>query len=123
MSSLCSCPGVRRWTWGSKKAGNACRPAASTTSAPSTSARARRGELGDPAVADDDVVGALDPGDRVEQRRFAQDHVRALAGAHVERLGEAHAGCPCPIGVGSSAAGSGPPEAGSDRLPVVASSS
>ena len=27
-SSLCSWPGVRRWTWGSTKAGNRCRPAA-----------------------------------------------------------------------------------------------
>ena len=63
------------------------------------------------------------PADRVEQGRFAQDHVRALSGAHVERLGEAHAGCPCPIGVGCSGAGSGVPEAGSERLPVAASSS
>ena len=41
---------------------------------------ARRGQLGDLAVADDDVVDAVDPGHRVEHRRPAQDQVRGLAG-------------------------------------------
>ena len=35
------------------------------------------GELGDAAVADDDVVDALDPGDRVEDGGAAEDQVRA----------------------------------------------
>ena len=37
------------------------------------------GELGDPAAADDEVVDAVDPGDRVEQRGAAQDEVGGLA--------------------------------------------
>ena len=56
--------------------------------------RAGRGELGDLAVADDDVVDAVDPGDGVEHGGPAQDQVRALAGAHVERLGRGSRGLP-----------------------------
>ncbi len=58
---------------------------------------AGRRQLGDLAVADDDVVLGIDAGHRVEHRRPAQDQVRALSGAHLH-LGQAHAGCP--IGVG-----------------------
>ncbi len=61
---------------------------------------AGRGQLGDPPLADDDVVDGVDPGHRVEHRRPAQDEVRVLAGARVEGVGEAHAGCP--IGVGAA---------------------
>src|SRR5882672_1651679 len=58
---------------------------------------AGRGQLGNFAAADDDVVDAIDPGHRVEHSGPAQDCVGDLAGTHVKRLGEAHAGCP--IGV------------------------
>ena len=95
-SSLCSWPGVRRWTCGSKKAGKACRPSASTSSTSVASALAGGRELGDPAAADDEVVDALDPGDRVEQGGATQDEVGGLPGADVEDVGEvdggAHAG-------------------------------
>src|SRR6201999_1800901 len=58
-----------------------------------------RSQLGDPAVADDEVVDAVDPGDRVEQGGAAEDEVGRLARPHVEDIGEvdgagAHAGCP-----------------------------
>ena len=46
---------------------------------------AGRGERGDRAVADDDVVDAVDAGDRVEHGRPAEDQVRVLAGADVEQ--------------------------------------
>ena len=91
MSSLCSWPGVRRWTWGSKNAGKACRPAASITSAPLARHRAGSGQLGDPATADHQVVDALDPGRRVEHASPPAGRGRGLPGAHVERLGQAHA--------------------------------
>jgi hypothetical protein len=80
---------------------------------------AGRGQLGDPAGADDDVVDAVDPGDRIEHGGGAQDQVRALAGAHVERLGQLHAGCP--IGVGRCSGS--PTAAGGRSFPVLARSS
>ncbi len=66
--------------------------------------RARRRQLGDAAVAEDEVVDAVDAGDRVEHGGTAQEQVRRLAGADVEDVGQklrrlaAHAGWP--IGVG-----------------------
>ena len=79
--------------------------------------RAGRRKLGDAAGADHHVVDALDPGRRIEHGRRPQDYVRALAGAHVERLGQAHAGCP--IGVGRSAPSA---STGSGRPPPASSS-
>ena len=116
MSSLCSWPGVRRWTCGSKKAGKACRALGVDLLEAADGGLARCCQLGDLAVADDDVVLGVDAGHGVEHGGTAQDQVRALAGAHVQ-LGQAHAGCP--IGVGRSAplpwagAGSPSPEASS----------
>ena len=81
--------------------------------------RARRRQLGDLAVADDDVVDAVDPGDRVEYGGAAQDQMRGLARAHVERLGQAHA--EVPIGVGL--AGLPSPSAGEAGRSAPASSS
>ncbi len=59
---------------------------------------AGRGQLGDLAVADDEVVNPVDPRHRIEDGRPPQDQVRVLAGTHVECVGQAHAGVP--IGVG-----------------------
>ena len=96
-------PGVRRWTCGSKKAGKtpAC-PRPRSTSAPSTSrALPGLGELGDLAVADDDVVGAVDARARVEHggapRTTRSPPGPAASAAPVERRADpfavAHAGC------------------------------
>ena len=87
-SSLSSWPGVRRCTCGSKKAGNRVRPSASITSAPVGLAGPRLGELGDLALADDDVADRVEPRARVEHPGAA-DHQGAgglaLAAAPVER--------------------------------------
>ena len=61
--------------------------------------------------------GGLGTSARVSLNGLSDDQLRALAGAHLERLGEAHAGCP--IGVGCSAPS---PSAGAGR-PRAASSS
>jgi hypothetical protein len=79
--------------------------------------RAGRGQLGDLAGADHQVVLGIDPGNRVEHRGAPQDYVRALAGADLQLSG-AHAGCP--IGV-ACAAPLAPAGAGSS--PFAASSS
>ena len=79
---------------------------------------ARSRQLGDPAGAYYDVVNTLDAGDRVEHGGAAQDQIGALAGAHVEHLAQAHAGCPIGVGLGSSS-----PAAGAGRSPPTASSS
>ena len=79
---------------------------------------ARCGDLGDPAAADHEVVDAVDPGDRVEQRRAAQDEVGGLArrarraarsgsvrrscGLADRRRGGFGGGGPSPIAVGRS---------------------
>ena len=45
-------------------------------------------ELGDLAVADDDVVDAVDPGARIEDRRARRIRSAGLAGAAAQRLGD-----------------------------------
>ena len=113
MSSLCSWPGVRRWTWGSKKAGKACRPLGVDLLDALGGGLAGRGQLGDLAVADDDVVLGVDAGDRIEHRGAAQDQVRALPGAHLQlRLSSRrlpYRGRPCgAVAVGAGAGSSSP---------------
>ena len=93
-------------------------PSASTTSAPSAARLAGRRQLGDLAVADDDVVDAVDAGDRVEHGRPPQDQVGVLAGADVEAVGEAHAGCPIGVGCGAPS----PSASGVGRSPPASSS-
>ena len=67
MSSLYSWPGVRRWTCGSTKPGNAWWPVASIVSMSGCAReRPRRAELGDPAVPDEDVVRAVEVGAGIE---------------------------------------------------------
>ncbi len=82
-------------------------------------------ELGDPAAADDEVVDAVDPGDRVEQRGAPQDEVGGLAGADVEDVGEvlgsAHAGWPIVGAAASAAAGPSPIEVGRSGRPASSS--
>ena len=75
-------PGVRRWTCGSTNPGSTSWPSASTTSAPSGAVeRAGRADLGDDAVADQQVVGAVQACPRVEQACAADQQRRRLAGA------------------------------------------
>ena len=89
-SSLCSWPGTRRWTCGSTKPGNRCRPSPSSTSAPSgASSAAGRAELGDHAAADEDVVRRVDPLARVEHVGAADEQVGGRLRAVHERLGAA----------------------------------
>ena len=112
MSSLCSWPGHPQVDVRVEEGGKGVQ-ARGVDLLQSLGGGAGGGELGDPALADDDVVDALDPGHRVEHGRAAQDRVGALAGAHVEGLGEAHAGCPIGVGACSAGAGRSPPAAAS----------
>ena len=66
-------------------------------------------QLGDAAVADDDVVGRVDLGTRVECARVPQDDgLRGPVRAAPVQAGDgaAHAGSPIGVGAGSSASGS-----------------
>ena len=97
-SSLCSWPGVRRWTCGSKKAGKACRPSASISSPPSASASpgVASSAIRPPRTTTSWAPSMPATGSSTVAPRRTRS--RALAGAHRRALGEAHAGCP--IGVG-----------------------
>ena len=100
-SSLCSWPGVRRCTCGSTKPGNRCAPAPSSASAPSGAAIAGRADLGDPPVAHEHVVRAVEPGARVEHVGAADQQVAGGAGAR-ERARHASWGSPAARSAGAS---------------------
>ena len=62
-----------RWTWGSKKGGEGMQTSRVDDLARPRGRRCRCRQLGDRAIADDDVVGSVDSGHGVEHRRLAQD--------------------------------------------------
>ena len=103
MSSSSSRPGVRRWTWGSTKAGKACRPSASTTSAPSGASSAVA-DLGDPPVADEQVGRAVETRARVEQPRAAHEHGARGRRPRSSSTGAGRRSLGCAVGVMRAAA-------------------
>ena len=100
-SSLCSWPGVRRWTCGSTKPGNSVRPAPSTSSQPAGASIAP----GSPISAirpsrTSTSRGASMPARGSSTRAPRDQHVGRARGRAHERVGEqqlvAHAGCGSP---------------------------